>query len=353
MCAAVPGAERKELGLGNWDTFTYLNQGGVGTVPGVDDAAEFGITQRALSTVGIPVSTQWDIFKICAALLHIGNIKINAERDECNISDSDPSMLHACKLLSVDPSEFKKWITKKQITTRSEKIVTNLNQYQATIGKDSIARFIYTMLFDWLVKVINKNLDKEEEAVGSFIGVLDIYGFEHFKKNSFEQFCINYANEKLQQEFNQHVFKLQQEEYMAEQITWSMIDFNDNQPCIDLIENKLGILDLLDEESRLPSGTDTSLVTKLHQRFAVATQKFFEKPRFAQNAFTIKHYACDVTYDIDGFLEKNKDTVSDEQMSVLNASSFPFLLEIIKIEEEKPQVTSAADVSLPFLLWAN
>jgi myosin-5 len=224
-----------------------------------------------------------------------------------------------------------------------------VSQYQATIGKDSIAKFIYTMLFDWLVKVINKNLAKEDEAVGSFIGVLDIYGFEHFKKNSFEQFCINYANEKLQQEFNQHVFKLQQEEYMREQITWSMIDYNDNQPCIDLIENKLGILDLLDEESRMPSGSDKSLVTKLNQRFAVPTQKFFEKPRFGQDAFTIKHYACDVTYDIDGFIEKNKDTVSDEQMAVLNASQFPFLLEIIKIDEEKAQQTSAADVNLSLI----
>lgn len=108
-----------------------------------------------------------------------------------------------------------------------------------------------------------------------------------------------------------------------------------------MIEGKLGILDLLDEESRLPSGADQSLITKLYQRFAVPTQKFFEKPRFGQSAFTIKHYATDVTYDIDGFIEKNKDTVSDEQMAVLNASDFDFLKEVIKIEEEpKPEVAS-------------
>ncbi|KAI9312548.1 P-loop containing nucleoside triphosphate hydrolase protein [Zopfochytrium polystomum] len=335
LCAAVPAAERKEWGLTRWNDFHYLNQGGTGTIVGVDDAAEFAVTQQALSTIGISVSTQWDIFKICAALLQIGNIKVAAVRDEAQVSDDDPALIMAAKLLGLNKSDFKKWIVKKQIITRSEKIVTALNQYQATVGRDSIAKFIYSMLFDWLVKIVNKNLSREDPSTSqTFIGVLDIYGFEHFKKNSFEQFCINYANEKLQQEFNQHVFKLEQEEYINEKINWSFIDFNDNQPCIDMIENKLGILDLLDEESRLPSGSDGSLITKLYQRFATPTSKFFEKPRFGQKAFTIKHYATDVTYDIDGFIEKNKDTVSDEQLAVLNAGDFGFLKEVIAIEEE-------------------
>ncbi|KAJ3117103.1 Myosin type-2 heavy chain 1 [Phlyctochytrium bullatum] len=341
LCAAVPAAERKELGLGKWSDFFYLNQGGTGTIPGVDDVAELAITQQALSTIGISVSTQWDIFKICAALLHIGNIKINATREEAQIADDDPALNFATTLLGLSKSEFRKWIVKKQIITRSEKITTNLNQYQAVVGRDSIAKYIYSMLFDWLVKVVNNNLTREaSEENLTFIGVLDIYGFEHFKKNSFEQFCINYANEKLQQEFNQHVFKLEQEEYVNEKINWSFIDFNDNQPCIDMIENKLGILDLLDEESRLPSGSDGSLITKLYTRFAVPTQQFFEKPRFGQKAFTIKHYACDVTYEIDGFIEKNKDTVSDEQLAVLNSSEFAFLKEVITPPEVVTEVKS-------------
>ncbi|ORY51880.1 hypothetical protein BCR33DRAFT_712079 [Rhizoclosmatium globosum] len=335
LCAAVPAAERKELGLGRWNDFYYLNQGGSGAIHGFDDQAEFAVTQQALSTIGISVSMQWSIFKICAALLHIGNIKITNNRDEAQISDDDPALALATKLLGVNKDDFKKWILKKQMTTRSEKITSNLNAYQATVGRDSIAKYIYTLLFDWLVKIINKNLWREEaedsREGGSFIGVLDIYGFEHFKKNSFEQFCINYANEKLQQEFNQHVFKLEQEEYIAEKINWSFIDFNDNQPCIDLIEGKLGILDLLDEESRLPSGSDGSLITKLYQRFD-GKQKFFQKPRFGQTSFTVKHYAVDVTYEIEAFIEKNKDTVSDEQLAVLNASNFAFLKEVIYIE---------------------
>ncbi|KAJ3357277.1 Myosin type-2 heavy chain 1 [Entophlyctis luteolus] len=343
MCAAVPAAEKKQLGLGKWSDYFYLTQGNTGSVPGVDDAAEFALTQQSLSTCGISVSNQWDIFKVCAALLHLGNIKITGDRGDAQISDDDPALEQACSLLQLNRADFKKWIVKKQIITRSEKIVTNVNATTATTVRDSVAKFIYSMLFDWLVKVVNKNLSKvDEDPAAHFIGVLDIYGFEHFKKNSFEQFCINYANEKLQQEFNQHVFKLEQEEYVKEQIAWSFIDFNDNQPCIDLIENKLGILDLLDEESRLPSGSDNSLITKYYQRFAVPTQKFFEKPRFGQTAFTIKHYAVDVTYEIEGFIEKNKDTVSDEHLACLNASQLPFLVDVCTIEAEPEPVAVEA-----------
>ncbi|KAJ3067979.1 Myosin type-2 heavy chain 1 [Podochytrium sp. JEL0797] len=359
LCAAVPAAERKELGLGRWNEFHYLNQGGSGAIHGFDDAAEFAVTQQALSTIGISVSMQWSIFKICAALLHIGNIKIESHRDgESSITDTDPALAHACKLLQIDATQFAKWITKKQMTTRSEKITSNLNAYQATVGRDSVAKYIYTLLFDWLVRVINANLWRDEAAEtakggefgkpggGCFIGVLDIYGFEHFKTNSFEQFCINYANEKLQQEFNQHVFKLEQEEYVAEKIQWSFIDFNDNQPCIDLIEGKLGILDLLDEESRLPSGSDGSLITKLYQRFDGGKHKFFQKPRFGQTAFTVKHYAVDVTYEIEAFIEKNKDTVSDEQLGVLNVSEFGFLKEVLHIEEPVAAVEAPSRMSM-------
>ena len=150
---------------------------------------------------------------------------------------------------------------------QKRKITSNLNHKQALVARDSFAKYIYSALFDWLVDYVNSDLCPDEVAarVKSFIGVLDIYGFEHFEKNSFEQFCINYANEKLQQEFNQHVFKLEQEEYIKEQIEWSFIDFADNQPCIDVIENRLGILSLLDEESRLPAGNDESWIEKMYQ----------------------------------------------------------------------------------------
>lgn len=344
--AGLPAQTKEELHLTDASDYFYMNQGGDTKIAGIDDAEEYQTTVDALTLVGITTATQHQIFKILAALLHIGNIEIKKTRNDASLSADEPSLKLACELLGIDSYNFAKWITKKQIVTRSEKIVSNLNFNQAMVAKDSVAKFIYSALFDWLVENINTVLCNPDvdDQINSFIGVLDIYGFEHFEKNSFEQFCINYANEKLQQEFNQHVFKLEQEEYVAEEIEWSFIEFNDNQPCIDLIENKLGILSLLDEESRLPAGSDESWTQKLYQTLDKSpTNEVFSKPRFGQTKFIVSHYALDVAYDVEGFIEKNRDTVSDGHLEVLKASTNETLINILeglenaakKLEETK------------------
>ncbi|KAI0736473.1 P-loop containing nucleoside triphosphate hydrolase protein [Fomitopsis betulina] len=337
LCAGVPTKERKDLALDTDVTkFHYLNQGGPQSTPitGVDDAEEFRQTQTALSTIGISIDKQWAVFKLLAALLHLGNIKVTQMRADAVIDDADHALQLATRFLGVPLADFKKWTIKKQIVTRSEKIVTALNAQQATGVRDSISKFVYACLFEWLVAIVNESLAGENgeaaERAEMFIGVLDIYGFEHFKKNSFEQFSINYANEKLQQQFNAHVFKLEQEEYVREKINWTFIQFSDNQPCIDVIEGKLGVLALLDEESRLPSGTDASFLQKLHnQLLKPEHSKVFKKPRFGNSAFTIAHYALDVTYEAEGFLEKNRDTVPDEHMALLTSTKNAFLKEVL------------------------
>ncbi|KAI0029309.1 myosin 5 [Vararia minispora EC-137] len=337
LCAGAPLKERKDLGLDtDVSKFHYLKQGGpvAASIAGVDDAEEFRATQHALSTIGISVEKQWAVFRLLSALLHLGNVKIQAMRNESTIDDNDPELLLATRFLGVDKAEFKKWTVKKQITTRSEKIVTALNAAAATVVRDSVAKFVYVCLFEWLVAIVNESLAGEngeaERRAEMFIGVLDIYGFEHFQKNSFEQFSINYANEKLQQEFNAHVFKLEQEEYVKEEINWTFIEFSDNQPCIDVIEGKLGVLALLDEEARLPSGADASFLQKLYNQLDKPENKaVFKKPRFGQSAFTIAHYAHDVTYEVEGFLEKNRDTVPDEHMALLAGTKNPFLREVL------------------------
>ena len=183
-----------------WSDFLYLNQGGTGEIPGVDDAEEFDITKKSLAMVGVTEDVQEQIFRLLAALLHLGNIEIGG-RTDAMLSESDKSLVMATQLLGINANEFKKWIVRKQISTRSEKIMTNLNPQQAQVVRDSMAKYMYSNLFDWLVGVVNESLAcVDTERVSTFIGVLDIYGFEHFKKNSFEQFCINYANEKLQQQ---------------------------------------------------------------------------------------------------------------------------------------------------------
>lgn len=353
LVAGATDAERQELSLLPVEEFDYLNQGNAPVIDGVDDKAEFEATKKSLSTIGVTDEQQMGIFKLLAGLLHLGNVKITASRNDSVLPPDEPNLVKGCEILGIDAPTFAKWIVKKQLITRGEKITSNLTQQQALVVRDSVAKYIYSSLFDWLVEIINHSLATDEvlNRVVSFIGVLDIYGFEHFAKNSFEQFCINYANEKLQQEFNQHVFKLEQEEYVREQIDWTFIDFSDNQPCIDLIENKMGILSLLDEESRLPMGSDEQFVTKLHHNFAGGDKnKFFKKPRFGKSAFTVCHYAVDVTYESDGFIEKNRDTVPDEHMEVLKASSNKFLgsvLEAALAVREKDVAASASAVAKP------
>lgn len=332
LVAGASDKQRQELNILPVEEFNYLNQGDSTVIDGVDDKAEFEATKKSLATIGVPIEQQGHIFKLLAALLHLGNVKITSSRNDSVLAPNEPSLERACAILGVDATEFAKWIVKKQLITRGEKITSNLSQAQAMVVRDSVAKFIYSSLFDWLVDVINSSLATDEvlNRVESFIGVLDIYGFEHFAKNSFEQFCINYANEKLQQEFNQHVFKLEQDEYLKEQIDWTFIDFSDNQPCIDLIEGKMGILSLLDEESRLPMGSDEQFVTKLHHNFAAEKNAFYKKPRFGKSSFTVCHYAIDVTYESEGFIEKNRDTVPDEHMTVLRTTKNDFLKQVLE-----------------------
>lgn len=168
--------------------FQYLNQGGPSStpIPGVDDEHEFNETQKALSTIGIGIEKQWAVFKLLAALLHLGNIKISQSRTDAVIDDTDPALQLSTRFLGVPLADFKKWTVKKQITTRNEKIVTSLNGGQATVVRDSVAKFVYACLFEWVVAILNESLAGEGGEAASraemFIGVLDIYGFEHFKK---------------------------------------------------------------------------------------------------------------------------------------------------------------------------
>lgn len=345
LLAGMNEDDKATLGLTTAEDYKYTNQGGPPTIEGIDDGAEFNITKDALSLIGIKDREQFEIYKILAALLHIGNIEIAATRNDAHLSSDEPNLVKACELLGIDPMNFTKWTIKKQITTRSEKITSNLTHKQALVARDSFAKYIYSALFDWLVDYVNTDLcpPDVEEHIKSFIGVLDIYGFEHFEKNSFEQFCINYANEKLQQEFNQHVFKLEQEEYIREEIEWSFIDFADNQPCINLIENRLGVLALLDEESRLPAGNDESWIEKMYQTLdKEPTNKVFKKPRFGQTKFIVSHYALDVTYDIDGFIEKNRDTVGEGHLDVMKNTTNELFQSVLSIIEKNNAALDAA-----------
>uniref|UniRef100_H3CXZ7 Myosin VA n=2 Tax=Tetraodon nigroviridis TaxID=99883 RepID=H3CXZ7_TETNG len=319
LCASSHLPEFKPLKLGSANEFLYTRQGGSPVIEGVDDTRELSTTRQAFALLGINESAQMGVFRVLAAILHLGNVEIrDKDSDSSTIAPNNLHLMAFCDLVGVTYQDMSHWLCHRKLKTATETYIKPLPRLQATNARDALSKHIYAKLFNWIVEHVNKALITSVKQ-HSFIGVLDIYGFETFEVNSFEQFCINYANEKLQQQFNMHVFKLEQEEYMKEQIPWTLIDFYDNQPCINLIEAKMGVLDLLDEECKMPKGSDDSWAQKLYNTH-LKTCSLFEKPRMSNRAFIIQHFADKVEYQCEGFLEKNKDTVNEEQINVLKAS---------------------------------
>uniref|UniRef100_A0A8C3V6I9 Unconventional myosin-Va n=1 Tax=Catharus ustulatus TaxID=91951 RepID=A0A8C3V6I9_CATUS len=340
LCASAALPEFKTLRLGNANFFHYTKQGGSPMIDGVDDAKEMVNTRQACTLLGISDSYQMGIFRILAGILHLGNVEFaSRDSDSCTVPPKHEPLTIFCDLMGVEYEEMSHWLCHRKLATATETYIKPISKLHAINARDALAKHIYANLFNWIVDHVNKALHATVKQ-HSFIGVLDIYGFETFEINSFEQFCINYANEKLQQQFNMHVFKLEQEEYMKEQIPWTLIDFYDNQPCINLIEAKMGVLDLLDEECKMPKGSDDSWAQKLYNTH-LNKCALFEKPRMSNKAFIIKHFADKVEYQCEGFLEKNKDTVYEEQIKVLKSSKFKLLLELFQDEEKVLSPTSA------------
>ncbi|XP_029025243.1 unconventional myosin-Vb isoform X2 [Betta splendens] len=335
LCASCSLPEFKDLSLSSAEDFTYTSLGENIFIEGVNDAEDFRKTREAFTLLGIKDSSQINIFKVMASILHLGNVQICSERDgeSCHIPNDDPHLKHFCRLLGVELQQMENWLCNRKLATASETYVKKMSSKEAENARDALAKHIYARMFHWIVEHINLSLQTSSKQ-NSFIGVLDIYGFETFEINSFEQFCINYANEKLQQQFNSHVFKLEQEEYMKEQIPWTLIDFYDNQPCIDLIEARLGILDLLDEECKVPKGTDQNWAQKLYMQHTSSAH--FQKPRMSNSSFIIIHFADKVEYQCEGFLEKNRDTVYEEQINILKASQFQLIADLFSDRDDTP-----------------
>uniref|UniRef100_A0A673XPN3 Myosin VA n=1 Tax=Salmo trutta TaxID=8032 RepID=A0A673XPN3_SALTR len=341
LCASSHLPEFKNLKLGSADVFHCTNQGRNPVIDGVDDAKEMCTTQHAFSLLGINELNQKGLFQVLAAILHLGNVEIkDRDSDSSIIPPNNRHLMVFCELMGVTYQDMSHWLCHKKLKTAQETYIKPIPRLQASNARDALAKHIYAKVFNWIVDHVNKSL-RATVKQHSFIGVLDIYGFETFEINSFEQFCINYANEKLQQQFNMHVFKLEQEEYLKEQIPWTLIDFYDNQPCINLIEAKMGVLDLLDEECKMPKGSDDSWAQKLYNTH-LKTCSLFEKPRMSNKAFIIQHFADKVQYQCDGFLEKNKDTVNEEQINVLKASKLDLLVELFQDEEKVTSPTGTA-----------
>jgi len=323
----------KEFLLEDVKNYTFLTHGNV-PVPGVDDAVEFKNTVQAMQIMGLSNEDLSAIFRVVSSVLLFGNMKFKQERnsDQATLPDNTIAQ-KVSHLLGLNVTEMTRAILKPRLKVGRDYVTKAQTKEQAESAVEAIAKACYERMFKWLVHRINKSLDRTKRQGASFIGILDVAGFEIFGLNSFEQLAINYCNEKLQQLFNHTMFVLEQEEYQRENIEWKFIDFGlDLQPTIDLIEKQLGILALLDEECWFPKATDKTFVEKLIS--AHAQHPKFVKSDFRGTAdFSIIHYAGKVDYSADKWLMKNMDPLNENLVLLLQASQDPFVVQIWKDAE--------------------
>uniref|UniRef100_A0A668AVQ2 Myosin-9 n=1 Tax=Myripristis murdjan TaxID=586833 RepID=A0A668AVQ2_9TELE len=324
---------RSELCLEDYSKYRFLSNGNV-TIPGQQDKDMFVETTDAFKIMSIPEEERTgSLLKVVSAVLQLGNMTFKKERhsDQAAMPD-DTAAQKVCHLLGMNVTDFTRAILSPRIKVGRDYVQKAQTQEQAEFAVEALAKASYERMFRWLVMRINKALDKTKRQGASFIGILDIAGFEIFELNSFEQLCINYTNEKLQQLFNHTMFILEQEEYQREGIEWSFIDFGlDLQPCIELIEKPAGppgILALLDEECWFPKATDKSFVEKVVQE--QGTNPKFQKPKKLKDDvdFCIIHYAGKVDYKADEWLMKNMDPLNECVATLLNQSTDKFVADL-------------------------
>ncbi|XP_070603858.1 unconventional myosin-IXb isoform X3 [Erythrolamprus reginae] len=330
--------ERKEFHLKQPKDYFYLNQHNLKIEDGEDLQHDFERLKQAMEMVGFLPATKKQIFSVLSAILYLGNVtykKKAAGRDE-GLEVGPPEVLDILsQLLKVKRETLVEVLTKRKTVTVNDKLILPYSLNEAITARDSMAKSLYSALFDWIVLRINHALlnkkDMEESVTCLSIGVLDIFGFEDFKTNSFEQFCINYANEQLQYYFNQHIFKLEQEEYQSEGIAWHNIDYTDNVACIHLIGKKpTGLFYLLDEESNFPHATSETLLAKFKKQHE--DSKFFIGTPVLEPAFIIQHFAGKVKYQIKDFREKNMDYMRPDIVALLRSSDSTYVRELIGMD---------------------
>ncbi|XP_060814110.1 myosin heavy chain, muscle isoform X22 [Bombus pascuorum] len=332
MSGSVPGLKDMCCLSNDIHEYYFVSQGKT-TIPNVDDGEECTLTDQAFDVLGFTQEEKNDIYKITAAVMHMGGMKFKQRgREEQAEADGTEEGERVAKLLGCDCADLYKNLLKPRIKVGNEFVTQGRNKDQVAYSVGAMSKAMFDRLFKWLVKKCNETLDTQQKRQ-HFIGVLDIAGFEIFDFNSFEQLCINFTNEKLQQFFNHHMFVLEQEEYTKEGIQWEFIDFGmDLLACIELIEKPMGILSILEEESMFPKATDKTFEEKLNNNHLGKSPNFLKPkpPKPGQQAahFAIGHYAGNVPYNITGWLEKNKDPLNDTVVDQFKKSSNKLLIEI-------------------------
>ncbi|XP_040924063.1 LOW QUALITY PROTEIN: unconventional myosin-X [Betta splendens] len=324
LLAGTNNHQREAFGLSQPDSYHYLRQSGCFADKTINDKGTFQDVLSAMRTMQFTEENIGEILRLLAGILHAGNIEFMTAGGAQVSSKS--ALSQTSDLLGLNSDQLAEVLTHRSMILRGEEISTPLTVEQAVDSRDSMAMALYSQCFNWIIRKLNSRIRGREDFKS--ISILDIFGFENFEVNRFEQFNINYANEKLQEYFNKHIFSLEQLEYNKEGLVWVDIDWMDNGECLDLIEKKLGLLALLNEESHFPKATDGTLLEKLHSQHS--KNPFYVKPRVAVHYFGVRHYAGEVVYDVRGMLEKNRDTFRDDILNLLRESRSDFVYDLFE-----------------------
>ncbi|XP_063744008.1 myosin-IIIb [Eleginops maclovinus] len=295
---------------------------------------QFDAIQECFRNIGFTEEEVNSVYRILSAILNTGNIEFASitsqhQTDKSEVPNSE-FLENAASLLNIGPEELQEALTSQCVVTRGETIIRTNTVDKAADVRDAMSKALYGRLFSWIVNRINSLLQPDMNICaaesGMNVGILDIFGFENFKKNSFEQLCINIANEQIQFYFNQHIFALEQMEYQSEGVDASLVEYEDNRPILDMfLQKPMGLLSLMDEESRFPQASDQTLVDKFEDNLRC---KYFSIPKRVELCFGIQHYAGKVMYNVDGFLEKNRDTLPADIVVVLRTSENKLLQQL-------------------------
>ncbi|KAJ8344918.1 hypothetical protein SKAU_G00291110 [Synaphobranchus kaupii] len=316
--------------------YSWICQG-VTVVDNMDDGEELMLTDVAFDVLGFTLEEKMSIYKLTGGIMHFGNMRFKQKpREEQADVDTTEVADKVAHLMGINSGDLQKGVTRPRVKVGNEFVTKSQNQDQCVYSIGALAKATYDRMFKWMVHRINKTLDTKMQRQ-YFIGVLDIAGFEIFEYNSFEQLCINFTNEKLQQFFNHHMFVLEQEEYKKEGIEWTFIDFGlDLQACIELLEKPMGIFSILEEQCVFPKATDSTFKAALYDNHLGKSSNFL-KPKGGKKGpeahFELVHYAGTVGYNISGWLEKNKDPLNETVVGLFQKSTMPLMAVLFKEEE--------------------
>ncbi|KAI6653611.1 hypothetical protein LOD99_3506 [Oopsacas minuta] len=326
MISGLSQEHLDKLGLSAADKYFYLNQGRGISFESKNDSQDFQRLNEAIDFLGIQDTEKDGVFHLLASILHLGNVCFRAKSKEDQFASfkNTEALDVCCNQLQITKERLRVALTHKRTVTRGEEFHTPLLVEQALDARDALAKALYSHLFNWLVMKINSIVYANLPKYSVSIAVLDIFGFEMFQVNSLEQLCINYANEQLQYYFNEYIFHLEQQEYMKEKIDWKTIEVRDNQPCIDLISKfPIGLLHILDDESHFPKSTDESFLDKCHHEHSQNPNYIHPKQKVL--VFGIRHYAGNVWYNVEYFLDKNRDVFRNDFVNILQDSKLQFI----------------------------